>query len=225
MSATDLAASLGKSISWIVRLRDAYEFSKKFVDHLDSDDAEKLALDHFSVLEEISKAPGFGPRVKTDETLQAEVFNMVAAGVFKEYRDARFMQQFYADPDKWTRLQSNEKEIAHRLATEVKAGSSSVRGKIQGIHAQIERTLTREPDSLNEDDLDELQRSVALLASHFGGGVGVLRLRLREFVKALEDAPLREVKVVTDEDVNELLAGLDDFRSRWEKIRTLAIER
>ncbi|HEX8691130.1 MAG TPA: hypothetical protein VF746_01715 [Longimicrobium sp.] len=219
MSATDLAASLGKSISWVVRLRDAYQFAEKFVEHLDSDDAEKLALDNFSVLEEISKAPGFGPRVKTDEALQAEVFNMVAAGVFKEYRDARFMSQYYSDPEKWTRLQSGEKEVAHRLATEVKAGNTSIRAKIQGIYSQIERTVAREPDALNVDDLEELQRSVVLLASHLGGGVGILRFRLREFVKALEDAPLREVRAVTEADFVALAAGMEDFRDRWEKTR------
>jgi hypothetical protein len=217
MTATDFAASLGKSVSWVTRLRDAYEFAERFVQHLDSEDAPRLALDYFSVLEEISKAPGFGPRVKTDEVLQAEVFDMVAADVFKEYRDARFMQQYYADPEKWARLQSHEKGVAHRLATEVKAGNTSVRGKIQGIFTQIERTLDREPDSLNEEDLEELQRSVGLLASRINGGVSVLRLRLQEFVKALEDAPLREVRAVTEEDVAAVMSGLEDFRERWQK--------
>lgn len=217
MSATEFAAYLGKSLSWVTRLRDAYEFAEKFVQHLDSDDAPKLALDQFSVLEEISKAPLFGPRVKVDEALQAEVFDMVAAEVFQEYRDARFMQQYYSDPEKWARLQSHEKGVAHKLATEVKVGNTTVRGKIQGIYAQIERTLDREPESLNEDDLEELQRSVTLLASRLSGGVGVLRLRLREFVKALEDAPLREVKAVSEEDVAAVVAGMDDFRERWMK--------
>ena len=217
MTATEFAVSLGKSVSWVTRLRDAYEFALKFVEHMDSDDARRLALEHFSVLEEISKAPGFGPRVKNDEQLQAEVFDMVAAEVFQEYRDARFMQQYYSDPDKWARLQSHEKGIGHRLATEVKAGNTSVRGKIQGIYSQIERSLDREPESLNEDDLDELQRCVALLASRVNGGVSVLRLRLREFVKALDDAPLREIRAVTEEDVTAVFSGLDDFRKRWNR--------
>jgi hypothetical protein len=223
MIATDFAGWLGKSLSWVVRLRDAYQFAEKFVEYLDSDDGPKLALDYFSVLEEISKAPGFGPRVKADnsegEALRTEVFDMVAADVFQEYRDARFMQQFFTDPEKWARLKSHEKGVAHRLATEVKAGNSSARAKIQGLFGQMERTLDREPDALNDDDLEELQKSVGLLASRLAGGIGVLRLRLREFVKALEEAPLKDVRAVTQEEVDTLLAGIEDFQSRWEKAR------
>ena len=63
---TDIAAHMEKSTSWASRLRDAYKFAKQFVEFVDDDDAQKLALDHFSTLEEISKAAGFGARVKAN---------------------------------------------------------------------------------------------------------------------------------------------------------------
>ena len=65
-SLTEIAGHMGKSTSWASRLRDAYAFAKQFVEHVDSDEAEKLALSHFSTLEEISKSTGFGVRVKAD---------------------------------------------------------------------------------------------------------------------------------------------------------------
>lgn len=218
MSASDLARWLGKSLSWVTRLRDAYEFAEKFVEYVDTDDAPQQAVKYFSVLEEISKATGFGPRVKTDEALQGEVFDMVANDVFTEYRDARFMQQFFADPEKWARLKGHETGAAHKLAAEVKAGNTTVRGKIQGLPGQIERVLDREPDALNEDDLEELEKSVTLLASRIAGGIGVLRLRMSEFAKALEEAPLKEIRAVTEDEFERLQEGIVDFRSRWEKL-------
>ena len=48
MSVTELAGYMGKSVSWVTRLKDAYTFASKFVEYLDGPDAEKLALDHFS---------------------------------------------------------------------------------------------------------------------------------------------------------------------------------
>lgn len=44
MSVTELASYMGKSLSWVTRLRDAYTFAGKFVEYLDSPDAERLAL-------------------------------------------------------------------------------------------------------------------------------------------------------------------------------------
>src|SRR5207253_636788 len=63
MSVTEMARHMAKSISWVQRLRDAYEFGQKFVEHVDNDEAEQLAARYFSVLEEISKATTIGSQL------------------------------------------------------------------------------------------------------------------------------------------------------------------
>src|SRR5439155_314656 len=127
MSVSDLASYMGKSASWVSRLKDAYQFAKKFVEHIDSPDADKLAVEHFSTLEEIAKCRDIGPKLKdydndTFHELRADVFDMVRKDVFKEYRDARFMREFHDDPEKWAQLKQGEKHIANKLASELKAG-------------------------------------------------------------------------------------------------------
>lgn len=54
----------GKSASWVSRLKDAYEFARRFIEHVDADEAVKLAKEEFSTLEEISKARIIGPLLK-----------------------------------------------------------------------------------------------------------------------------------------------------------------
>ena len=87
LSISDLASWMGKSPSWVSRLRDAYVFALQFVNHVDTADVHKQAAEKFSVLEEIIKSSGFGPRLKggapDTEVLRGEVFDMVSAGVFK----------------------------------------------------------------------------------------------------------------------------------------------
>lgn len=221
----DLARHMGKSESWVSRLKDAYEFARRFVEYVDSPDAEKLAVEHFSTLEEISKATGFGVLVKDytgnkeHDKLREEVFDMVRQDVFKEYRDARFIKKFYDDPEKWTQLKSHEKHIANKLATDEKAGGSSLPGKIAGLPAQIARAFDRDPQALDEDDLESLQKAVRETASRLSG-VGVFRLHLKGFTKALHEATLAEVKAVTPDEHRELQEGLADFEDRLKKHKT-----
>src|SRR5205814_5956155 len=98
---------------------------RMYVLHFDDPDAQREAIEHFSTLEEISKSTGFGPKVREygkhdADQLRNEVFQMVRAGVFQEYRDARFMKDFYDDPEKWALLKTREAGIADRLAQDVK---------------------------------------------------------------------------------------------------------
>src|SRR5207237_120428 len=84
----EMADYMGKSGSWVSRLKDAYEFAKKFIEYIDTDDAEQIAAKEFSTLEEISKASVIGTQLRdydnSDyETLRADVFDMVRKGVFK----------------------------------------------------------------------------------------------------------------------------------------------
>ena len=224
LTLTAMAAHMGKSTSWASRLRDAYGFAKQFVDWVDSQDAERLAVNYFSTLEEISKATGFGPRVKADdeegERLREEVFAMVKHDVFKEYRDARYMAQYFDDPEKWHHLQGHEKHAAHDLANQIRAGHTGVKGKVGSLYGQLERALDKGDAALDEEDIDELQRCVDLVAARAAAGIGTFRLRLNQFSKALFDAPLEDVKAITREEYDRLEEGLSDLRFRLERHAT-----
>ena len=51
LSVSDLANWMGKSNSWVSRLRDAYKFALQFVDHVDAKDVNvhSLAADNFDL--------------------------------------------------------------------------------------------------------------------------------------------------------------------------------
>ena len=216
---TDIAAHMEKSTSWASRLRDAYKFAKQFVEFVDADDAQKLALKHFSTLEEISKAAGFGARVKANtpegEQLRGEVFEMVRSDVFKEYRDARHMAQYYDDPEKWEVLKSHEHHAAHNIANQLKAGGTGINGRISGLRGQLERALDRDAE-FDDEAVDELQRCVDLLASR-ASGVGAFRLRLSQFTHGLQSASLEDIKSVTRDEYENLQEGLEDFEHRLQR--------
>jgi hypothetical protein len=217
----DLSRWLGKSPSWISRLRDAYKFAQQYVDHVDGDDAKRHAYDKFSTLEEISKCANFGTRVKADDetgaALRAEVFDMVTHDVFAEYRDARFMKEFHDDPEKWELLKGHEKGVAHRLATELKVGQTSARARIHGLQPQIERALKANSDSLGLEDLEELEKCVDLLGSHVARDVGAFRLRLQSFIQAINETSLSDLSGVTPEEIATLDAGIADMKFRLSK--------
>lgn len=221
MSLSRLAEHMGKSVSWASRLRDAYEFARKYVEYVDSDEAEREAVARFSILEEISKTSGFGPKVKDyqsdeGEKLRADVFDMVQNEVFKEYRDARHMQKFFEDKEKWALLKTHERHVANRLAIDINAGSTSVKGKIEHLQGQIERTLDKNSDALTEEDLDHLQAATAFLEGRLHGG-SPFRFRLRRLSQALANASLNDVRSVTDEELNQIDVGLADARGRLQK--------
>ena len=220
-SVSELANHMGKSISWVSRLKDAYEFARRFVEHVDTEEAPRLAAEHFSTLEEISKATNFGAMVRDygnaeNDGLRAEIFDMVEADVFKEYRDARFIKQFHDDPEKWAQLKSHEKHIANKLANEAKAKTSSLPDKIESLPAQIERTLDRDPTALDEKALESLQKAVRQVAMRVVG-VAEFRLHMKQFTEALGQASLSDVKAVTPGELEELREGIADFEERLAK--------
>lgn len=226
MTISELANYMGKSVSWVSRLRDAYQFARMFVEHIDDDGEEgiKLARKHFSTLEEISKSTGFGPLVKEEtpegEKLREQAFDMVRREVFKEYRDARFMKQFHDDPEKWARLLEGEKDAAHTLANEIKAGQTGVIAKIEALPAQVERAINQGTTQFDEDDVVHLRRTLAMLETHVNQGIAAFRLRLREFSKALQEATLSDIRQITHDEYGELNAGLADFNDRLEKYKS-----
>ncbi len=220
MSVSQLAEYMGKSVSWVSRLKDAYEFARRFVEHIDDpDEAQKLARQYFSTLEEIAKSTGFGARVKDygnpeSDSLRAEVFEMVRNDVFKEYRDARFMKQFFEDPEKWELLRSGEKHVANRLANDLKAGNIGVKGRIAGLPAQVERALLESPDGFDENDVNALRLALGSVEARVNVGVSPFRLLLRQFTKALEEASLSDIKQVIPDEVQDLEQALTYFREQ-----------
>jgi hypothetical protein len=222
MSVSDLAKHMGKSVSWVSRLRDAYKFARSFVEHIDNDQADTMAARHFSTLEEISKSTGFGPKVRdydnpAAESLRAEVFDMVQKDVFKEYRDARFMRQFHDDPEKWAQLQQGGKHVAHKLATEISAGNTSLKAKIEGLEQQIARALEREPDAIDESDIEHLRKALELAESRIHVDVRPFQVALVNFTRALENASLEDVRVITRAQFDELQVGRGDLAERAQK--------
>ena len=227
MSVAELARHMGKSQSWVSRLKDAYEFGMTYVHHFDDADAMREAIQEFSTLEEISKSTGFGPKVRQygtpeSDALRTEVFDMVRAGVFQEYRDARFMKSFYDDPEKWARLKTHEKSIAHQLANEIKAGSTNLHAKISNLRSQIDRALGQDPDSLGDDDLRQLEDSARYLEARLTN-VPPFRRRVRGMIDDIFNASLEDLKHVTTEDLDELTAGIDDLRHRMERLTKRAV--
>lgn len=220
LSVSELAKWMGKSDSWVSRLRTAYGFAQQFVEYLDTSDAQELAFKNFSILEEIAKSPGFGPLIagpKGDEALRNEVFEMVKRGVFKEYRDARFMKDFFTDKDKWAQLKTHQPEIANRLAAEIKVGGGhSVHGKIAALRNQITKAVEQDSEELVEDDVEVLKQCTQLLASRIVN-VSPFRLALQEFVKTLFDVPLSDVKSITRQEYDQLTEGIEDLTARLAK--------
>ena len=166
MTVSQLANYMGKSNSWVSRLKNAYEFAQKFVDHLvDDPAAQRIAAREFSTLEEISKTAGLGSMLrdygnKEYDELRSDVFDMVRRTVFKEYRDARFLKEFHDDPEKWAVLKSGEEHAANRFANEIRAGNSNLKARIEALAASIRRSLERDPGSLADDDVDRLRDAV-----------------------------------------------------------------
>lgn len=221
MTVTQLANHMGKSISWVTRLKDAYSFARHFVDYIDAGDAEAMAVNNFSTLEEISKSTGFGPMVRDYENdehrgLREDVFEMVRNDVFKEYRDARFMRQFYDDPEKWQQLKTHQKHIANSLATEEKRGAGTLSTRIAALPDQIARALRRDKEAVTEDSLEALTEASRVLAEHLSGSVA-FRLHLREFTRALEEVTLSDIKAITSQEYEDFQSGVHDFEIRLEK--------
>ena len=222
MSVTEMANHMEKSVSWVQRLRDAYQFARRFVEHVDNDQAEELAADEFSTLEEISKAPIIGSRLRDysnteHDGLRADVFEMVRNEVFKEYRDARFLKEFHDDPEKWAQLKSGEKHIASRLASEVKTNASSIKAKIAALEQQVQRALERQETEFNDSDIEHLERAISRIQEHVHQGVRPFRIAFKTLVRTLTEASMADVKTVRSEELAEFQEALDYFNMLVER--------
>jgi len=218
MTATKLAGQMGKSLGWVVKLRDAYEFAGKFVEHVDEDDGQKIAADNFSILEEISKAPKIGPMLRDyhnpqHDGLRADVFDMVRHDVFKEYRNARFMREFYEDSDKWAQLKTGEKHIADKLAAELKANSSSMKAKIAGLEKQVQRAIERNSSELDDTDAEILQRCSTMIEDQIHADVPKFKLELKRMTHVLTAASKADVLELSTAELQEFKAAQEYFEA------------
>lgn len=223
MTMQDLAKYMGKSVSWISRLHAAYEFAQKFVEHVDSPDAEQIAVREFSTLEEISKATGVGPKLRdytnTDhDALRGEVFEMVRNEVFSEYRDARFLKDFHDDPEAWALLKQGEKGIAKKLSADIKTKGKGLTAKIAGLEDQIRRAVERDDEApLHDEQVEQLRRALDQAERVVHPDLNPFVLRMNGFTKALEEASLTDVRSVTHDVHDRFRAALDDFNARLAK--------
>jgi hypothetical protein len=223
MNVTEMAQHLGKSVSWVQRLRDAYRFAHAYVEHLDgAEDAAQLAATRFSVLEEISKATTIGAQLRDYDNqkfdaLRGEVFDMVRNEAFKEYREARFLKDFYDDPEKWEQLKSGERHIASRLALEVKTNTSSVKSKIAALDGQVQRAIERKEIEFGDDDLEILERAMRNIHEQVHPGVRPFRIQFRSMTKALTEASMADVKALTTDEVAEFKEAHGYFNDLLER--------
>jgi hypothetical protein len=224
MNVTEMAQHMEKSVSWVTRLRDAYTFAHKYIEHVDEEDGEgeKVAAQKFSVLEEASKARTIGVMLRdynnsNYDSLRADVFDMVRNEAFKEYRDARFLKEFYDDPEKWEQLKSGERHVASRLALEIKSNSSSVKSKITSIGQQVSRSLDRDEGDLGEEEVNLLYQAAAQIEHHLMPDVRQFRVSLRKFTSALEEASMADVKALDPDEVTAFRSALEYFDGLYEK--------
>ncbi len=222
LSVTQMANYMGKSASWVQRLRDAYEFTLRFLEHVEGAEGVKVAMEEFSTLEEIMKAPLIGPKLREYDknefdSLRTEVFEMVRNEVFKEYRDARFLKEFYEDPEKWALLKTGEKHIANRLANEVKTSVNSVKAKIGSLEQSIQRALERPDHGLDDDDIEHLRRSISRIREHVHQGVRPFRVALQEVTRHLSEASMADVKSLEADEFTAFEEAREYFEGLVEK--------
>lgn len=209
MNQATLAENMGKSESWVARLKSAYVFALKFVEYVDDDpNPRKLAAEKFSTLEEISKARVIGPQLrdfdnKAYDDLRRDVFDMVRNDVFKEYRDARFLKEFYDDPDAWAQLMSGEKHIANKLAQQTQDKSSHPKAKIAAMPQLVRRALDRGEDGFDDEDITSLQQTIDLIEDKVHDGVHPYRLALKKATRTLNKASRADVVDLQPSDIEE----------------------
>lgn len=217
MNQAQLAESMGKSESWVTRLKNAYEFALKFVEHSDGEEnPRRLAAEKFSVLEEISKARVIGPQLRDFDNsaydgLREEVFEMVRNNAFKEYRDARFLKEFHDDPDAWDQLKSGEEHIANKLARQVESKSSSPKAKIAGLPQLIRRAVDRGEDGFDDEDVAQLQQAIDLIEDRVHDGVHPYRLAIKKAARTLNKASRADVRDLSPDDLQEFTEAYDYF--------------
>jgi hypothetical protein len=217
MNQTELASNMGKSESWVARLKSAYEFAMKFVEHVDGEDnPRRLAAEKFSTLEEISKTRVLGSQLRDYDNaafdeLREEVFEMVRNNAFKEYRDARFLKEFHDDPDAWHQLKSGEEHIANKLARQIQDKHSSPKAKIAGLPQLIRRAVDRGEAGFDDEDVAQLQHAIDIIEDQVHEGVHPYRLAIKKASRTLNKASRADVRDLSRDDLAEFSEAYEYF--------------
>lgn len=217
MTVKELGDYMGKSASWVSRLKDAYEFARRFIEHVDADEAVKIAKEEFSTLEEISKARTLGPWLKDyaneeHDELRTEVFDMVRNKVFTEYRDARFMKEFHDDPEKWALLKSGRPGVAHDLAKEVAVNATTVKAKISALEAAVKSAVGSGGDhGLDESDVAHLRRAMMHIQEHVHQGARPFHIAMADMTGALSEVSLADAKSLDLDRFAQFREAVDYF--------------
>lgn len=217
MNAATLAENMQKSTAWVSRLKSAYEFALKFVEHIDGDpNPRKMAAEKFSTLEELSKARVIGSQLRDYENdayddLRSEVFDMVQNDVFKEYRDARFLKEFHEDPDAWAELKSGVKHVANKLAQQIQDKSSHPKAKILSIPQLVRRAIDRGEEGFDDEDIANLQQTIDLIEDQVHEGVHPYRLALKKATRTLNKASRADVLDLQPSEIQEFREAYEYF--------------
>ena len=218
MNQKQLAEFMGKSNSWVNRLKDSFDFSLKFEEHIDDDDGAKAARDNFSILEEISKAKTIGPMLRDykdsrQDEIRADVFDMVRNEVFKEYRNARFLGDLYDDKEKWEQLKTGERHIADQLTAELRANTTGPKGKISSLPQQVRRAIESESVEFDEEDLALLRDAAGQIASQVHHGVRQFRINLRSITEMLSEASMADARSLSEDEMDGFNTSLTYFQN------------
>lgn len=217
MNQKQLAEFMGKSEPWVTRLKNSFDFSMKFEEHVDDEDhGARMAKDNFSVLEEISKAKTIGAMLRDYDNprhhdLRADVFDMVRNNVFKEYRNARFLGDLFEDKEKWELLKTGEEHIADRLTAELRVNSTGPKAKVAALPQQIKRAIDSDSIEFDEDDLAALREAASHIAGQVHQGVRQFRLHLREMTDMLAEASLADIRSLTEDELDGFNESLGYF--------------
>lgn len=227
MNQAQMARFMEKSESWVNRLKSAYEFARHFIDYVDAEEVgieptEKFVVKRFSILEEISKATGIGPKLRDYNTakydsLRDEVFEMVKNDVFKEYRDARFMKEFHDDADAWDQLKSGERHIAHDLAREMNSKEKGAKAKVSAIPSLVKRAIERDDTEFDEGDISALEQAITEMNRQVHQGVRPFRVELRRMTETLNDASKSDIGALDPSEIDGFKDAVDWFSQLAEK--------
>ena len=138
---------------------------------------------------------------------------MVQKNAFKEYRDARFMKEFFTDPDAWHQLKSGEEHIAHKLAKEVENKSSSPKAKISGLPQLVKRAVERGDASFDDEDVSQLQQVIDIIEDQVHEGVHPYRLAIKKAARTLNKASRADIVDLSDGDLAEFIDAYEYFMS------------
>lgn len=225
----EYAEELDKSEAWVSRYKIAYEFALKFIEYFDDehnpDERQRpsyIAKERFSQLEEICRAKDIGPNLRQYgnpeyDQLRADVFEMVRAGVFADYRDARFIKEFYANEDIWNQLKEGEKGAAKALANDLRNQQTGASAKIAAATKAVLNEIKAGSAEFDQEDISGLKSALDMIQAQTHVDVHPYRIDILNAKEALMRANPADVKQISASEMDELRQAFDWFADVFEK--------